>query len=72
MIEGLGTFVVVGMVTCYGLEARSVGWVLGFAFFCSMASLYAFWIESWPFFFVEGAWSGLAARRGFRRWAAEA
>ena len=67
MIEGLGTVAVIGMVICYALEDRSPGWVFGFSGFCMMASGYAFWIESWPFFFVEGAWSILALRRGVIR-----
>ncbi len=67
MIEAFGTFAAGGMVLCYALETRGRAWVFGLAGFCALSSVYAFWIESWPFFAVEGVWSGLALRRGFAR-----
>ena len=67
MIEWLGTVAVSGMALCYAIEDRSVWCVFGFAGFCALASVYAFWIGSWPFFVVEGLWSLLALRRAVVR-----
>ncbi len=71
MVEVFGTFAVAGMVLCYALEARGTVWVFGFAGFCALSSAYAFWIETWPIFVVEGDWSGLALKRGFVRASAD-
>ena len=71
MVEGFGTVAVVGMTLCYAIEDRSVWSVFAFAGFCALASIYAFWIGSWPFFVVEGMWTVLALRRGFVRYTNE-
>jgi hypothetical protein len=59
-----GLFAVTAMVVCYGLEARSHWFVLGFAGCCVLASAYGFLQGAWPFGLVEAVWSMIA----FRRW----
>lgn len=65
-VEAFGTLSVSAMALCYALEARSPGYVAGFAAACLASSLYAVAIRSWPFAAVELLWSGVAWRR-YRR-----
>jgi hypothetical protein len=62
-LSAFGLFAVTAMLVCYGLEARSRWWVLGFAGACVLASAYGFLQGAWPFGLVEGAWAGVAVRR---------
>ena len=67
MIEIFGTAAVTAMMIFYALEDRGPGYTAGFAVSCAAASLYAFAIGSWPFFVIEGVWSGIAFRRALLR-----
>ncbi len=58
------------MLMCYALEDRNAGWVLGFAFACSLASVYGFLAGTWPFGLVEAVWAAVALER-FRKRRAE-
>ena len=58
-----GLFAVSAMLICYALEARSVWFILGFAFSCALGSAYGFLQGAWPFGFVEAIWTIVAARR---------
>ena len=64
MIEALGIFAVVSMVTSYALEDRHSIFILVFSIACALAAFYAFLIASYPFLIAESIWSLIA----FRRW----
>lgn len=49
---------------CYGKEAGSHWWTLGFAFGCVLGSIYGFLQGAWPFGVVEIIWTVVS----FRRW----
>lgn len=61
-----GLFAVGGMLVCYFFEDRSPWWVLAFAAFCVLSSVYGFLQGAWPFGMVEGVWSVVALRRWLR------
>jgi hypothetical protein len=61
-----GLFAVTLMMVCYALEARSPGFILGFAIACVLGSLYGFLQGAWPFGVVEAVWSLVAVRRWSR------
>jgi hypothetical protein len=58
-----GLFAVTGMLVFYALEKRSHWFVLAFAGFCVLGSVYGFLQGAWPFGLVEAVWSGVAIRR---------
>lgn len=62
-----GLFAVTAMLVCYGFEARSPWWTLGFAGACLLGSIYGFAQGAWPFGLVEGVWSLVAVRRWLQR-----
>jgi hypothetical protein len=59
-----GLAAVTGMMICYAFEARSRWFVLGFALFCVLGSVYGFLQGAWPFGIIEAVWASVA----FRRW----
>ncbi|KTF69404.1 hypothetical protein ACNFJ7_04470 [Sphingomonas sp. HT-1] len=61
-----GLFAVTAMLVTYAMEARSHGWVLGFAAACLLGSAYGFLQGAWPFGVVEAIWSVVAFRRWWR------
>ncbi len=63
IVEIFGVAAVLSMAIAYALEERGPGYVLAFATGCAGAAIYAWLIESWPFFFVESLWCGLALHR---------
>jgi hypothetical protein len=63
MIEIFGLLAVCAMVTFYALEERGPAMTLAFAASCAAASLYAFWIASYPFMLAEGLWAVIAVRK---------
>ncbi len=61
-----GVVAVTFMMAMYALENRGRGFVLAFAGGCVLSAVYGFLSGSWPFGFVELAWSVIAVER-FRR-----
>ena len=61
-----GLFAVTAMMVCYALENRSRWFILAFAAFCVLASVYGFLQGAWPFGLVEGVWSLIAVGRWWR------
>lgn len=66
LIEVFGLFAIVTMVGSYALEHRGRIWIAVFAFGCTLAAVYAFLIQSYPFLVAEGLWAAIAARRWLR------
>jgi hypothetical protein len=67
--DGLTVFGLIAvslMLLFYGLEDRSVKYVLAFAGACVLGSIYGFLQGAWPFGVVEGIWSLVAVRRWWR------
>jgi hypothetical protein len=65
-VDGLslfGLFAVIGMLLTYALERSSPLFVLAFAVFCALWSIYGFLQGAWPFGVVEAIWSLVALRR---------
>ena len=65
-MDGLTLFGLVAvslMLSCYALERRGRGWVLGFAGACALGSAYGFLQGAWPFGVVEAVWACVALRR---------
>ena len=58
-----GLFAVTGMLLTYALERRSSWFVLCFAGFCALGSIYGFLQGAWPFGVVEAIWAGVAVKR---------
>lgn len=58
-----GLFAVTGMLVTYALERRSIWFILAFALFCGLGSIYGFVQGAWPFGLVEAIWAAVAARR---------
>ncbi len=58
-----GLFAVSLMLISYALEARSLWWILVFAFACGLGSTYGFLQGAWPFGMVEAIWAFVALRR---------
>jgi hypothetical protein len=67
VLTAFGLFAVSGMLLCYAFDERSPWWVLGFAGFCLLGSIYGFLQGAWPFGLVEGAWTAIALRRWWQR-----
>ena len=63
MLTAFGFFSVVCCLICYALEDRSHWYVLGFAFFCALSSVYGFLQGAWPFGVVEIVWTLVALNR---------
>ena len=63
MLTLFGVTVLSLMMLMYALEARGRTFVLAFAIFCALSSLYGFLSGAWPFGVVEAIWAGIAFRR---------
>ena len=66
-VTAFGAAAVTAMMIFYALEARHPGFILAFAAACLASSAYGFLAGAWPFGVVELVWSGVAARRWWRR-----
>lgn len=64
LVEWLGTFAIIVMVSAYALEKRHPSFVFIFAAGCVLAAVYAYLISSYPFLVAEGIWALIA----FQRW----
>lgn len=64
IIEALGIVAIIIMVGSYALEKVHPAFIASFAVGCSLATIYAWLIGSYPFFIAEGLWAIIA----FRRW----
>ena len=58
-----GLFAVTGMLLSYAFEKRSHWFVIGFAVFCALGSIYGFLQGAWPFGIVEAIWAVVALLR---------
>lgn len=58
-----GLFAVTGMLVTYALEKRSRWFILAFAAFCALGSIYGFAQGAWPFGLVEAVWALVALYR---------
>lgn len=58
-----GLFAVTGMLVTYALEKRSRWFILAFALFCALGSVYGFLQGAWPFGVVEAVWALVALYR---------
>jgi hypothetical protein len=58
-----GSFSVSAMVACYACEQRSHLFVLGFAFACTLSSVYGFLLGAWQIGVVGVIWAAVALRR---------
>ena len=67
MVTAFGAAAVAVMLVSYWLEPRSRWFVAVFAVASASASAYAWLIESYPFFVIEGLWSLVAFRRFWLR-----
>ena len=63
MLTLFGVAVLNLMMLMYALEARGRGFVLAFAIFCALSSVYGFLSGAWPFGVVEAVWAAIALRR---------
>ncbi len=66
-VTAFGAAAVTAMMIFYALEDRNPGFILAFAAACLASSAYGFMAGAWPFGVVELVWSGVAARRWWRR-----
>ena len=66
-VTAFGAAAVTAMMIFYALEARLPDFILAFAGACVASSAYGFMAGAWPFGVVELVWSGVAARRWWRR-----
>ena len=57
LVEILGIVAIATMVTCYALERRGTFFIAAFAAGCSLAAVYAYLIDSYPFLIAEGIWA---------------
>ena len=62
-LTAFGLFAVTGMLLTYALERRSAWFILAFAGFCALGSIYGFLQGAWPFGLVEAVWAVVAAYR---------
>ena len=62
-----GLVAVAGMLVCYAFEQKSSWFILAFAVFCGLGSLYGFLQGAWPFGLVEAIWAFVALRRWWLR-----
>ena len=67
LLTAFGLFSVTACLVCYALEDRSPWYILAFAFFCALSSVYGFLQGAWPFGFVEIVWTLAALRRWLRQ-----
>lgn len=51
------------MLVTYALEKRSRWFILAFALFCTLGSIYGFLQGAWPFGVVEAVWALVALYR---------
>ena len=58
-----GLFAVTAMLVTYALEKRNRWFILAFAAFCVLGSVYGFLQGAWPFGLIEAIWSAVAIRR---------
>lgn len=58
-----GLLAVTGMLVAYALEARNRLFILVFAIFCGLGSIYGFLQGAWPFGLIEAIWSLVAIRK---------
>ena len=58
-----GVFSVSAMVVCYAYERRSHLFILGFAFACTLASVYGFLQGAWQVGVVGVLWAAVALHR---------
>ena len=58
-----GLLAVTGMLVTYAFEARSAWFILAFAGFCALGSIYGFLQGAWPFGVVEAVWAIVALAR---------
>jgi hypothetical protein len=58
-----GLFAVSGMLVTYAFEKQGHWYILGFAVFCALGSIYGFLQGAWPFGIVEAIWAGVALLR---------
>ena len=63
MLTLFGVAALTFMMLMYALERRSAYYILAFAGGCSLASLYGFLSEAWPFGVVEAIWAAVAIHR---------
>jgi len=63
-LTAFGLAAVMAMMSCYALEKRGAGYILGFSLAGSAASVYGGLAGTWPFGVVEAIWAAIA----FRRW----
>jgi len=63
VLTAFGVVVLTLMMTTYALERRHRGYVLAFAGFCALSSVYGFASGAWPFGVVEAIWCLVALRR---------
>ncbi|MBI4923150.1 MAG: hypothetical protein HY834_15505 [Devosia nanyangense] len=63
LLSLFGLFAVSGMLVTYALERRSSWFILAFATFCALGSLYGFLQGAWPFGLVEAVWAIVALLR---------
>ena len=63
MLTLFGVTVLSLMMLMYALEARGRTFVLAFAIFCALSSLYGFLSGAWLFGVVEAVWAGIAFGR---------
>lgn len=61
-----GLFAVTGMLLTYAFERRSTWFILAFAGFCALGSIYGFLQGAWPFGLVETVWAVVAAHRWWK------
>ena len=66
MLTLFGALVVLCMMLCYALEARSPTFTLAFGVFCLGSSAYGWLAGTWPFGVVEGIWALIAFRKWYR------
>jgi len=63
MIEIFGMVAISIMVASYAFEKLSPIFIATFSLGCALAAVYAYLLESYPFFFAEIIWSGVAFGR---------
>ena len=61
-----GLFAVTGMLVTYAFEKRSRWFIISFAIFCALGSIYGFLQGAWPFGMVEAIWSLVALFRWYQ------
>jgi hypothetical protein len=67
LLTAFGFVAVTAMLICYGFEARSHWWTLGFAVSCLLGAAYGFLQGAWPIATLEVVWAVVAIRKWLRR-----